>query len=564
MNYHRTTMPFDLDPSESDELVQKCQGLAPMGLTNTNSVNCAFNSLFQVLANVNILYWTCQRLPNEFKFLKIYLNIYKTKQYEFYSSGNPLDIFKACTLDLTFLRNKFRSLFGKNFSPNDTEQVDAHEILGLLFSRIDAVHPKTKVQHPLFTRVGVQIAYEHTCKQNKHGVCDSLKTDEQKFELTLKDSSHEDAYTVVNPLDPFVIRNHYDWHLSLELPVYWQTEEATKLASVGIAIPSSSRADSPVYNPASPPAAAGQNQLNTWSSIDSNHRSKYFQPQNNNNHQSQTSYDCKNAGYDSVYGYTAMQDQNPWRTKHKHGNHHGGYLPQDSDDTDLRYKHVEWEKEAGYMNPASDVSHSGHNTNFLSSYHARTTQTYDRNNNNNIDSNSSNSKPSTAPLLASNNFSYFHEMLSKQFEYDLDKSIQEPTRYINQKDERLHMYTAIREVHHFYEAPQFLCLHIKRLIYLERNKQLVRTKLDGQLPIPTQFYLSGLPNQPGYCQYRLQAFISHLGASFGSGHYVCHLRTAWNQWYLCNDLRISLESAQDIEKAIQQSYILFFSLCTSE
>lgn len=39
--------------------------------------------------------------------------------------------------------------------------------------------------------------------------------------------------------------------------------------------------------------------------------------------------------------------------------------------------------------------------------------------------------------------------------------------------------------------------------------------------------------------YRLTAFITHMGSSTSSGHYVCHLKKD-GRWVICNDEKVAL------------------------
>jgi ubiquitin carboxyl-terminal hydrolase 5/13 len=45
----------------------------------------------------------------------------------------------------------------------------------------------------------------------------------------------------------------------------------------------------------------------------------------------------------------------------------------------------------------------------------------------------------------------------------------------------------------------------------------------------------------GSAQYRLRAFISHMGSSTACGHYVCHVTEATDsQWILFNDNKVAV------------------------
>lgn len=65
--------------------------------------------------------------------------------------------------------------------------------------------------------------------------------------------------------------------------------------------------------------------------------------------------------------------------------------------------------------------------------------------------------------------------------------------------------------------------------------------------------------------YELNAVVLHHGASMHSGHYTCYVRNQNDQWYLCNDDRVSqvqegkLPFLQSKATSTTNPYILFFS-----
>lgn len=59
--------------------------------------------------------------------------------------------------------------------------------------------------------------------------------------------------------------------------------------------------------------------------------------------------------------------------------------------------------------------------------------------------------------------------------------------------------------------------------------------------------------QPDKGTYKLQSFITHLGASVHAGHYVCHIKKD-GQWTYFNDAKV----ATDQEPPIGKGYIYFF------
>ena len=40
--------------------------------------------------------------------------------------------------------------------------------------------------------------------------------------------------------------------------------------------------------------------------------------------------------------------------------------------------------------------------------------------------------------------------------------------------------------------------------------------------------------------YQLAAFISHMGTSSHSGHYVCHIKDSQGRWIIYNDNKVAL------------------------
>ena len=43
-----------------------------------------------------------------------------------------------------------------------------------------------------------------------------------------------------------------------------------------------------------------------------------------------------------------------------------------------------------------------------------------------------------------------------------------------------------------------------------------------------------------YSRYELAAFISHMGSSSHSGHYVCHIKDKEGRWVIYNDNKVAL------------------------
>ena len=60
----------------------------------------------------------------------------------------------------------------------------------------------------------------------------------------------------------------------------------------------------------------------------------------------------------------------------------------------------------------------------------------------------------------------------------------------------------------------------------------------------------------GNGNFKLQSFITHLGASIHAGHYVCHARQQDNpaNWIYYNDAKVALDTRPPFEKG----YMYFF------
>ena len=445
-----------------DQLSEQTANSSPLRLMNSNGANCAFNSLFQVLVNVPQLYKSCARLTHsDFSRLKSLLNVYKRDQSKFYlictnNNQDPRTIRQQISnVDSQWLRSQFTSIFPA-FQPNDKEQLDSHELLTLLFSRIDAVDAETKCVHPLFTRVGVQTYYKDQGKSKTPLV-------QKRLELAYVDPKHEKAYTAVSNINPSVVTELYDWHLFIEIPTIDNDTNNTNL------------------------------KINT---------------DNNNTAENQH----------------IMQG----RSKYFYNNSSQNYL---SNYNNNNLSNIPWYKSDPYAQypPAS----------LASRLRALTTE-------NKLN-------------IANNDYSYFSTQLFKWFDITITESKDDPALYLNAQDNQLHDYIPTRQVRHFYEAPNFLCVCVKRLKYVEQNNKMVRMKINDNFPVPLHFHMHDIPSNKSIVhKYVLQAFISHIGFHFETGHYIAHVKNGLNQWYCCNDSTVQMNSVADIKKTLLSSYILFY------
>lgn len=57
--------------------------------------------------------------------------------------------------------------------------------------------------------------------------------------------------------------------------------------------------------------------------------------------------------------------------------------------------------------------------------------------------------------------------------------------------------------------------------------------------------------------YQLSAFISHMGSSSHSGHYVCHIKDQEGRWVIYNDNKVALSAAPPRELG----YLYLYKRC---
>jgi len=65
---------------------------------------------------------------------------------------------------------------------------------------------------------------------------------------------------------------------------------------------------------------------------------------------------------------------------------------------------------------------------------------------------------------------------------------------------------------------------------------------DGEDPSPdaTEHPITNNSVTDGASRYDLTAFISHMGSSSHSGHYVCHIKDNDGKWIIFNDNKVAL------------------------
>lgn len=492
------------DTITSDKLCDLCINAAPLRLPNKLATNCAINSLLQIIINIPELFKACVRIPPDDKFnhFKIFLNVYKNRQNEFFQANNQNTKYinnEPLWLNSTVVRRYFSKIFS-TFQPEDNEQLDAHEVLALLFDKIDPVDKSTNKVHYLFTKLGTQIFYKDLGLSKK-------KVSSSRLKLLVTNPHDNNAYTCVAADTPSVLRNIYDWHILIEIP-----EELRKTYNYQSNYGSS--------NYGSSNYRSSNNSLSNYGSSNygaSNYRSSNYGLSNNSSSNYRQQYNNS-----QNYHMSSVLQSPPSRTTSQYFNDMPKFI-----------------KPARYGYPAQIQPKLENNEKDID-------MNYE--NNNNIDEEENNENK------------HFIKQLSNYFD-SLANSNDEPSGYINAEDMKLHDYIPTRIIRTFYTPPNFLCISIKRLIYKQVNGKVERSKINVDFPIQFQFSL--LHNFNGEVittDYYLRGFICHLGFSFESGHYVAYFRTQNNQWFYCSDTHVECKTIEQVEKAAAQSYILFYSI----
>lgn len=60
-----------------------------------------------------------------------------------------------------------------------------------------------------------------------------------------------------------------------------------------------------------------------------------------------------------------------------------------------------------------------------------------------------------------------------------------------------------------------------------------------------------------FSRYELAAFISHMGSSSHSGHYVCHIKDKEGRWVIYNDNKVALS----VSPPKELGYLYMFKRC---
>ena len=60
-----------------------------------------------------------------------------------------------------------------------------------------------------------------------------------------------------------------------------------------------------------------------------------------------------------------------------------------------------------------------------------------------------------------------------------------------------------------------------------------------------------------FSRYELAAFISHMGSSSHSGHYVCHIKDKEGRWVIYNDNKVALS----VSPPKELGYLYMYKRC---
>lgn len=117
----------------------------------------------------------------------------------------------------------------------------------------------------------------------------------------------------------------------------------------------------------------------------------------------------------------------------------------------------------------------------------------------------------------------------------------------------------------FKDAPEVLCVHIKRFRYDAgwfngtKNSKVVTFPVTRVLDLSS--FLDEVPAHP--VEYKLVGLIQHIG-NMGGGHYIsyCQHKRKPQEWYEFDDTQVSLVSPEQVERA--EPYVLFYQRLPSK
>ncbi|ORY52240.1 ubiquitin carboxyl-terminal hydrolase 2-like protein [Neocallimastix californiae] len=105
-----------------------------------------------------------------------------------------------------------------------------------------------------------------------------------------------------------------------------------------------------------------------------------------------------------------------------------------------------------------------------------------------------------------------------------------------------------------YKCPEILVIHLKRFSF----NFYIRRKIDDEVEFPTENLVLdySVLRHDRNIEYDLYGISNHIGG-LGGGHYVAHCKSFKdNQWYLKNDERVSLTTADSGKNST--AYVLFY------
>jgi ubiquitin carboxyl-terminal hydrolase 20/33 len=112
------------------------------------------------------------------------------------------------------------------------------------------------------------------------------------------------------------------------------------------------------------------------------------------------------------------------------------------------------------------------------------------------------------------------------------------------------------------EAPEVLCIHLKRFRY----DAFFMSKISRHIQFPlNNLNLSSYmkSKDQSSCNYRLFSVIVHIGGA-GGGHYISYGRGSGDSedWYEFNDTRVNRISVDDVLSS--EGYVLFYQRCSNQ
>lgn len=132
--------------------------------------------------------------------------------------------------------------------------------------------------------------------------------------------------------------------------------------------------------------------------------------------------------------------------------------------------------------------------------------------------------------------------LMMHFFADIEQA--EPAWYLDKELGMLRQYKCMKQSISFSKAPEELMFMIRRF-----NED--RSKISLQIPMQQSFSLSeDIAGQNA--SYELDSFVVHMGST-GAGHYISYQKIE-GSWFCFNDSRCTKCSADEIQKALEESY----------